>query len=236
MMGNSYTHARHYPNQAASDQSRVALLETERLLVIFPGYAAPGDHDPFTDGGSLCNRLVEWFAERQNSVTREHARIYRDFYANPRSPAYMAGSLEGLFDSSDGQRRTLLLGPWADVAPGAAHWANEIRRIDENAVRSPVELPTLKRDHDAVLLMHSDAIGIGLGALERALVAAFSREVFVLNGRGRLYRLDARMRRLLRRRRVIAHTRIIEAVLARLVPIAVWVLVTHDRLTTRNPT
>jgi hypothetical protein len=223
-------------DQAASDQSRVALLETERLLVIFPGYAAPGDHDPFTDGGSLCNRLVRWFAARRKSVTREHVRLYRDFYANPRSPAYMAGRLERLFDSSDGQCRTLLLGPWADIGPGAARWAIEIRQIDESAVRSPVELPALKRDYDAVLLLHSDAIGIGLGALERALVVAFSREVFVLNGRGRLYRLDARMRRLLRRRRVLAQTRIIEAVLARLVPIVAWVLATHDRLTTRNPT
>ncbi len=84
-----------------------------------------------------------------------------------------------------------------------------------------------------MLLVHADALGLGLGGLERELAAAFPEQVFVLNGRRRLYRLDPVMRRRLRRRRVLAETRIVEAALGRLVPVLAWALAAFDRLSRR---
>ena len=220
------------PNSHLAEASHpVASLEAaERLLVVFLGYAAPLDREPFADAGRLGNALARGLMVLRSPAVRLHVRFYRDFYANPRSPAYMGEVLDRLLANSADQARTLLVGPRVDIDLGAVGWANEVRLADEDLVRKPRDLSDLTRHHDAALLVHADALGLGLGAFEQTLVAAFPRQVFVLNGRQRLYRLDARMRRRLGRRRVLAETRLVEAALARLVPIAGWLLAARDRL------
>ncbi len=223
-------------NRVEASQADTLLTAAQRLLVVCPGYAAPVDQAPFTDAGWLGNVLARGLAVVRSPAMRRHVRFYRDFYANPREPAYMGEVLNRLFNNSDGQRKTLLSVPRVNIDPGMVRWASEIRHVDEEFVRNPRDLSDLPREHDAALLVHADALGLGLGAFERALAAAFPDKVFVLNGRRRLYHLDAPMRRRLARRRVLAETRVVEAVLARLVPIAGWLLAVRDRLTARQPT
>ncbi len=213
-----------------------AVLAAERLLVLFPGYSAPSGSEPFADATMVGNAFARLLAMVRRPATRDHVRFYRDFYANPRSPAYMAERLRALFGSGEGRRRTLVLDPKLDGEDATAGWAGDIHRSADSLARSPGDLAEQMRAHDAVLLLHSDALGLGLGALERRLVGAFPAGVFVLNGRRRLYRLDARMQRRLRRRRVLAETRIVEAALARVVPILAWLLAGFDRFASRKPT
>jgi hypothetical protein len=215
---------------ADSGRAAIPLSAIRRLLVVFPGYVAPVEQLPFSDAGLFGNVLVRGLAAIRSPAMRQHVRFYRDYYANPRVPAYMREMLDRLFADSPSQARTLLVGPGAEIDPGTVHWADEVRRVDESFMREPFDLTHLGREHDAALLVHADALGLGLGAFERSLAAAFPGHMFVLNGRRRLYRLDARMRRRLGRRRVLAETRIVEAALARLVRVAAWLLAARDLL------
>lgn len=213
-----------------------AVLQSKRLLVLFPGYAAPENSEPFTDARRIGNTFARLLAKVRRSTMRDHVRFYRNFYANPRSPAYMAERLQILFDSGEGRRRTLILGSQVDIGRDTARWATEVRYGDDRLAQTPRDVPELAREHDTVLLIHSDALGLGLGSLERSLVAAFPGSTFVLNGRRRLYQLDRRMQRRLGCSRVLAETRVAESALALLVPMVGWVLASFDRLARRRPT
>ena len=207
-----------------------AVLQVKRLLVLLPGYAAPADSEPFADASIAGNVLARLLAKLRQPAARDYVRFYRDFYANPRSPAYMLQCAHALFEGGGPQHRTLVLGPNLDLEADATEWASEIRHSEYKLPQSSRDLAALAREYDAVLLLHSDALGLGLGTLEQALDSALPEKVFVLNGRRRLYRLDTTMQRRLRRRRVLAETRIVESVLAQLVPVAGWVLAGFDRL------
>ena len=207
-----------------------AVLQVKRLLVLLPGYAAPTNSEPFADATIAGNVLARLLAKLRRPAARDYVRFYRDFYANPRSPTYMLQCTHALFESGGPQHRTLVLGPNLDLEADATGWASEIRHSEYKLPQSSRDLAALAREYDAVLLLHSDALGLGLGTLEHALDAAVPEKVFVLNGRRRLYRLDTTMQRRLRRRRVLAETRIVESVLAQLVPVAGWVLASFDRL------
>ena len=220
----------------SSSSAVTVILTTKRLLVLFPGYAAPTSSDEFVDGGPLGNVFAMLLVKLRVRAMREHVRFYRDYYANPRSPAYMAERLRELFDGSTEGRRVLVLDPTLDIDAASVAWASEVRRNEDRLARATHALSDLKSTHDAVLLVHSDALGLGLGPLERRLVVAFPSCVFVFNGRRRLYRLDRRMQRGLRRRRTLAETRIVEALLARLMPALGWLLAGFDRLTSRKLT
>jgi hypothetical protein len=207
-------------------------MSSEMLLIIIPGYVAPGRGESFNDAGFLGNMFVQFMAAIRNAAMREHVRFYRDFYANPRSSAYMVERLNELFEKSKGQIRTLVVGSRIKLDMHAAKWAHKIRQVDESVIRSPNDL--LHGDYDAVLLVTQDPLGLGLGAFERALDAAYRGKIFVMNGRRQVYRLDGRMQRVLGRRRVLAETRIVESILSRVVPIIGFFLATRDRLTHKS--
>ena len=172
----------------SSSPAARAVLAAERLLVLFPGYSAPSGSEQFADATMVGNAFARLLAMMRRPATRDHVRLYRDYYANPRGPGYMAERLRALVGSGEGRRRTLVLDAKLDCKDARAGWDGDICRSVESLARSPGDLAELLRTHDAVLMLHSDALGLGLGALERRLVGALPAGVFVLNGRRRLYR------------------------------------------------
>jgi len=218
-----------------TNAAALTVLATKRLLVVFPGYAAPHNEEPFVDAAMLGNAFARMLTRLRDRATRDHVRSYRDFYANPRSATYMAERLRDLFEHGKRDGTALVLDPALDIDASETEWASEIRRGSDKLARMPRELLDLVPAYEAVLLVHSDALGLGLGRLERMLIAASPGGVFVLNGRRRLYRIDPRMQRRLSVRRIFAETRIVEMILARVVAIMGWLLAGYDRLLSRRP-
>lgn len=116
------------------------------------------------------------------------------YKANPRSAAYMRALLQGRYPDAE----------WVDAREEPS-WAGRISGAD------------------AVVLLYPDSIGLGFGAIERALFARTRGKatVDVLNGRGRSFRLDRSACMTLRLRRFLEQT-----MLAEFLFVPVFVIVT----------
>jgi len=116
------------------------------------------------------------------------------YKANPRGAAYMRALLQERYPDAE----------WVD-AQEEPSWASRISGAD------------------AVKLLYPDSIGLGFGAIERAVFARTRGEatVDVLNGRCRSFRLDRSTRMALRLRRVLERT-----MLAEFLFVPVFVIVT----------
>ena len=208
------------------------LRKAGRIAVIMTGYAAPRDGEKFQDASLIGNAMARFLSAMRSRALREHVLFYRDYYANPRSDQYM---LQRLYELGSTCSFSALLVPEAAIIPSEVlPFFSRVRRIEPLSFWRRENLLDLRAGHDAILLVHSDPLGLGLGTLERQLQRLFGEQLFVLNGRRRLYRLDSRMRRILARRRLLAHTRIIEAILGRLVPVIGGVFAVLDRVTARR--
>ncbi len=84
------------------------------------------------------------------------------------------------------------------------------------ALGGPAELGPEVARADTLVLLYPDAIGLGFGALDRAVLrhAAEGARVAVLNGRRRLFELDRRTRRQLALRRFLERFMLGEALFA----------------------
>jgi hypothetical protein len=86
-----------------------------------------------------------------------------------------------------------------------------------------------------IVLLFPDAIGIDFGRIERAIASRWrSKRVLALNGRRRLFRLDAKMRRRLALLRSLETFRIPEIAFLLVFLIATPVLVLFDMMTGRR--
>jgi hypothetical protein len=209
-----------------------SLPQAARLLVLLPDYSASALDAPFSDGGSTGTLMDRCLRAMRGTATRHHVRLYRDYYANPRRPGYMLEIAGELIDRLTAKAVTLIVDQSVELVVTPA-WATTVERW-QCPLRGAgsAELP-VAGNFDAVLLLHSDPLGLGLAQIERQLLRRFPNRVYVLNGRRRCYPLDRRMCRLLGRRRFLAETRLIEAVLARVVRIAAAALSSYDDVFTR---
>jgi len=57
--------------------------------------------------------------------------------------------------------------------------------------------------YDTVVLLFPDAVGLGWGGLERSLLSLAGRHYWVINGRRRVFRWDAKVRRTLACKRIL---------------------------------
>lgn len=195
----------------------IQTLEADTLFVVLPGYSAPGEGEPFRDAGPMLNAIAGWLARRRSPAMRGHVRIHRDYYGNPRTPAYMINAAGELIARSSVKRVVALTGPNAAITQAEMPWVDDIRVAPVALAKASVAaLGIGVQPADAVLLLHADALGIGLSALERQLLAVCPDRVAVLNGRRRCYRLTPQLRGILGRHRFHAETRIVDSVLARL--------------------
>jgi len=211
-----------------------------RVLVVMPGYmASPTSGDVGSGSLPLMVAGAVW-----RGLTRENhrawVRFYRDFYANPRDPAYMGARLSTLFAEHCPGASVVLVGPGGAIdAVGEAGWLQAAIPLATNG-KDPADCVAALGDaigqlsavdpFDAVLIVHPDAIGLGQEAVENVLAGRWADRLFALSGRRRLRRLDGRQRRRFRRRRFFAETRIVESWIARGLWVMASVLAVRDRL------
>ena len=176
-----------------------------------PGYAA-GVGRIGEGSRLLVTAGVLW-----RTLTTENYRTFVqrhcDFYANPRTVEYMIevlGELVGkIFPDAE---VTIVHDEKVSIDP-RPKWANRLvgASLVDGTDRNGQNIALITGDSaaDLLLLAHNDALGIGLFGLEQAL-ASRHPHVFVVNGRRRIYRLDAVARHTLTRRRFLAQTRLVE--------------------------
>lgn len=180
----------------------------KNVLVIIPGYAA--ETSRIGEGSALLSSAGWLWRVLTTANFKSFVKQYRDFYANPRSSLYMAEAIGALLGKAMPDAQVVLLSPAQDDY--SAPWA--ARRLP--LASAPADYGNLAKPHgpfDVAILAHHDALGLGLYPLERALLAQF-KDVFVINGRQRVYRLDRSAQEGHKLRRFLAQTRLAELLMS----------------------
>lgn len=218
---------------ASSNDSAARPLGGKRVLILFPAYSAPRDLERFSDGGRALNLLARILWMLRSKSRSQHVRMNRDYYANPRSPEYMADVAREFARDSNAGHVILLTDPELDAVAAAGSWANGTARHTRR-LREATAGEFDGHHADAVVIIHPDPLGMGLGRLERTLLEKFPTQTFALNGRRRFYQVDSPVARSLAWHRFLAETRIVEALLS----LALWpvglALATSDMLSKRK--
>ena len=156
----------------------------------------------FSHLARLVPSLARWW---------DHRGWFTFYEANPRSLSYMVEMAARTVPSTlaTSPIDLVILGG-ADETVGAdlPHPFDAVHRLDDG--RSLVRWSDGRKVMTAILL-YRDAIGIGWGQTEQALLGA-GRELYAVNGRRRFFGVDAAMRRRLKVRRVLSVSRIPEIV------------------------
>lgn len=178
----------------------------ERVLFVLTSY--PGVPNEVSRDAGIGTRaalaIIDLVTLRRHRSYRE---MYRDHYANVRSVDYMRGLVDAVTRAAAMRNRPGLVADAATPAGPADQTAVErrdLRAMGEAEWRAAIAAGP----HSAVVLVWPDALGLGSERLE-GLLAGMTR-VYALNGRRRLFRLDAAMRAKLARRRFFAYTRVAE--------------------------
>lgn len=134
---------------------------------------------------------------------RQFIASNRDFFANVRTVGYQVGLLE------DALRLASPSGVTIGVDEVLAHDAAcaQLAPLGEVQVRAASNLLSANETADNVLLIYPDALGLGWAPLESHLPSV---PVYVVNGRRRIFSLNASTSRRLRWRRLLANTRVTE--------------------------
>lgn len=186
----------------------------ERLLFILAPYPAQAA-DVTRDASPITRATLGLVDALTFKRLTGHRAMYRDHYANARPLAYLQGMVAAAIEATGARADSKLLQDTAfaaqtggDATPGAATESVDLRAIDGN------RLTAMATDggYAAVVLVWPDALGLGWERLERKLAPA--RNLFVLNGRRRLFELAPALRRKLALRRFCAYTRLPEIAFA----------------------
>lgn len=173
--------------------------------------------------GQLLNRL-------SLLELRRFIATYRDHFANPRDGAYQLNLVRALaadygFDDIDLIVDTPLAQRLDDaqlsIVPGT--------RVATIADGSELSFGSYR----TIVLVYPDPLGLGWDRLERRALASGAR-VIVVTGRRRLFTLDRSVRSILRWRRFLATTRIVELALAALIVPVAAICAVQDRIQGRG--
>lgn len=179
------------------DFSRIELSPGGRWAVLVCAYRGAA-HAP---SGALATSGLGQFVAMQ-----------RDLSANPRSLDYISHVLRDVLAEVRPENVDVTVDEgWGD-APAAIDGLAGARRA-RIASLGPADLA----GYDRVLIVYPDPLGLSWGALERRLAGAVAG-LIVLNGRRRIFPLDARWRRALAWRRFLAETRLAELAAS----VAIW--------------
>jgi len=177
--------------------------------------------------------LVGWKRTLVDAVTlrklREYVATWRDFYANPRNAAYQRRLAEAVAARcAPGSSIVVDARLAPEAVPVTGVEADRVSRRDLGAEKA-ADLPSAP----VVVFVYPDPLGLSWQRLEAA-ISAQGRSMFIVNGRGRLFRLDRQAARALRLRRFMATTRIAELLAGLLlVPIS-GIFALRDRLNGRT--
>ncbi len=195
----------------------------KRVLAVMPGYAADEGSRRVGEGHLLFRGLGLIWRVLTTESYRGFVRGYRDFYANPRSSAYMAARLSELMASAfpDASLGIIAIDPPSLPAPLREHPSVELTSVATiEDLDAAIAADAEAKPSDLTLLLHYDALGLGLGAIEKRLLKLVPHATFVMNGRRRVYRLDRTMRKRLAPRRWLAETRLVELGLGHVIGLA----------------
>ncbi len=153
---------------------------------------------------------------------------WRDFYANPRPPAYQRELVAAAAALCGPGSAVIVDGALPEDAAGDGFGDLPVSRRDLGRL-SAAELPA----QATVVFVYPDPLGLSWGGLE-AGVAAQGRSIVVVNGRRRMFLLDRAARRALSVRRLLAQTRIVELTLGLLLIPLSGILALKDRMAGRT--
>jgi hypothetical protein len=180
------------------------------LFVVFAYHGRDGD-------GSHRGVL-----ERPESpAARGHRIVHRDHYANPRPLEYsMALVASAMTHTSPAAAPDLVVDRQFEIsiASDVTTWFGQVAtaNVADSREWTAGKLADAHR-YDNVVLVYSDALGLGCDAGEK--MALRGRDsILIVNGRRRAFRLTRALRVRLRLSRWLAHTRVVERILARCVP------------------
>jgi hypothetical protein len=201
---------------------RIAQLPSvtdKKLLFIVCGYLQGRKH----------NDNLEWTPSPKSRVgrllnsVRSNNKFHTDWYANPRDLKY-------LYDMIDLFIRENKIAPGNDIVIDKGlgrDMPSDLRTRFRDVEFASPEIPQSWRsgllfklktgDYDCVVLVYSDALGLGCEMVERAVMSSPVKSVFVINGRKRAFPLNRGTILQLTLRRFMGRTRISELVFAILV-------------------
>ncbi len=188
-----------------------------RLLVVLCSYRGGIGNPPAFSFASLVPRLgpIARLLDRLSLLSlRQFIASNRDHFANVRTVGYQVGLLKDALRQGSPVDVTIRVDEV--LAQDAA--CEQLASFGQVEVRTAGDLLDANETADSMLLIYPDALGLGWASLESRLP---SGRVYVVNGRRRIFSLDASTSRKLRWRRLLASTRVTEllATLA-IVPLA----------------
>lgn len=159
---------------------------------------------------------------------RIHCRQQMNYYANPRDVGYALETLKRFWESNNIRSQPTVVVD--DRFPEARQPLSS--SIGSIVPAAPVQAIEANRNAKTVLLVFSDAIGLGCEPIEAAALKA--PNVFAMNGRRRVFRLTPAMRRILASRRFHSRWRLAELLLAAtFIPLSA-ILASADWLTAKG--
>jgi len=177
-----------------------------RLLVVLCSYRGGiGNPSPFSFA-RLVPRLgpIARLLDRLSLLSlRQFIASNRDFFANVRTVGYQVGLIEDALRLASPSGVTIRV----DEALAQDAACEQLASFGQVEVRAAGNLLCANEAADSVLLIYPDALGLGWAPLESRLP---SGPVYAVNGRRHIFPLNARTRRKLRWRRLLASTRATE--------------------------
>ena len=177
-----------------------------RLLVLLCSYRGGiGNPPPFSFSRFIPHLgPIARLLDRLSLLSlRQFIASNRDFFANVRTVGYQVGLLEDALRLASPSSVTIRV----DEALAQDATFEQLASLGLVEVRSASTLLCSNETADSVLLIYPDALGLGWTALESRLLKG---QTYVLNGRRRILPLNARTRRKLRWRRLLACSRVTE--------------------------
>jgi hypothetical protein len=177
-----------------------------RLLVVFCSYRGGIGNSPPFSFASLVPQLglISRLLDRLSLLSlRQFIASNRDFFANVRTVGYQVGLLEDALRLASPSSVTIRV----DEALAQDAACEQMASFGQIEVRAASDLLGAKEIADGVLLIYPDALGLGWAPLESHLPIV---PVYVVNGRRRIFSLNASTSRRLRWRRLLANTRVTE--------------------------
>jgi len=177
-----------------------------RLLVVLCSYRGGiGNLPPFSFARLIPQlgpiaRLLDWLSLLS---LRQFIASNRDFFANVRTVGYQVGLLEDALRLASPSGVTIRV----DEALAQDAACKQLASFGQIEVRAAGDLLCPNETADSVLLIYPDALGLGWATLESRLPRG---QVYVLNGRRRIFPFNASTRGKLRWRRLLANTRATE--------------------------
>ena len=204
----------------AESEARAIVSRADRVLCVLGETLVHPRWETVVTGAPIGRTPPEELTPRQRMLVWKSLQQYRN--ANPRDAAYMLTAMDDMLTAATSRFRADLLMP-AWMRPGLDDrmlarfdrtWLFESR---SGAFEEPALSDLQSRRYDAVILLYPDGNGTGWAPLENTL-SRLGAPMVVINGRRRLFLLDAQTRRSLLMRRCLERSWVVENGVPRALP------------------